>query len=1644
MCQFASARCLGSRWPYVAVLASLCRIGEACNPGPDSDFVLGTFNPSGLRGKAPYVVSHLAFGDIWAITETHLCSNDVHAFRAGLHFASSPFPYCIGGHPVPAQSNRKFHNAWRGVATLSKHLTRAVPTAWPCSIHTSARIMCTATLMQDVWITGATVYGEPEGPLYPNHKTHNEQLLQHAISQICYLTKGPRYVAGDWNVASHSIPAFAELEQAGFCDLQDIAAQRWGLPVRNTCKAATRKDYCYISRELQALLKEVHIEDDVFPNHAVLWGRFHQLGSMVPRQHWFTPQEFPWPKYWDVDPSFWSKQFGSCDQKYQALWEHIETNAVAALPFSVSTKARGRARTHQTSPVTEGRVSPLKKARTGDIHPQYVTATFRHSQWLRQTRRLQTYMRYVKTHGPYTEHARGVWGSILRATGFQPSFSEWWVTCQQRTHGAPVSIPFVPPDLPLTIHIHDTMVLAFREMECELHKASRQYAKLRREQNPNMIFRDLKNGGLQGVDILTRSTMAEVEEVRPLEQAVVLTAPTDFEAGRPIMCNGHELQVLHHDTDCLWVSDVRDIAPGMKLAQPAHVGSEAELFHMFLNAWKEMWARHQDVSPDRWRTILEFARVHLPRHHMRWNPLDAVSLAQCIAQKKSSTTAGLDGVTLEDLKAMPSNALQNFVRMFSQAECTGDWPVQVLAGRVTCIAKHEAPKSALDFRPITVFGLLFRCWGTYHAKKAIKMLEPALPVGLFGSRSQRFAGQIWSQVLWSIEMAYENGTPLCGVIADLRKAFNYLPREVVLEGCAIVGVPFPVLTAWAGALASMPRRFQIHGCFSEPAFSTCGLPEGCALSCLGMMVVDMMFHAWMLHFLPLCQPLSYVDDWQVLVSDPAFMLPAYQCLERFVDAMDMYLDHRKTSTWSLSAEGRGLMRTQGFGLVSACRNLGAHVQFTKQHTNKTMMERVSRLTALWPKLRMSAAPYMHKVRAILCAAWPQGLHGIAATAISQATYQTLRAGAMKGLKVDVAGANAAVHLGMVEKCCVDPFCWSILQTLHLTRECGVSHRVESVLADIAMGQTSIPGNSITHTLFGRIIALGWHVAPDGKIHDMIGSFSLFEISAVELRYRVERHWPHVVAEAVRHRPNFVGLGEVDVEATREWMQSLDPADQGLFRKVLNGTHITQDGKKHCQEAELDVCPFCDCTDSRYHRFWQCERFAHRRSHVTAMDAEAILSLPDAVTCCGWALAPSTRLEWDQYFVGLQLTRPPRAQAKGALHLFTDGSCYLQHSPQLRYAAWAVVQATEASAHSFEGTTLVKSGPLPGLLQSAVRAEVFAILRALQSSEHHVGPLFLWTDCAAVVRRMRKILAGHGIRMNSAHADLWLEIERLTHMRSAEVCITRVAAHQRLQGHESLLEEWCFRHNALVDKFAVQANQSRGDGFWRLHARHVHAVNRVNDLSRLIQRVQLDISKEIVSMEPSDLPYELPELAFSVPCRPWRPLPPLCLPAGAVRWYGDAMVRLISSWFWQCLHGAEGDCRWVSHYQLYSDFMMATGHPGPVHLQRWVEGTAVPDLALQGYGFKQRSRWFAKVLKETLRHMGVSLQACYGRPCSNMVLTFTGVVAVPWPLERLEAIDRWMLKCAGTTFRRQSKKIDALPFCGRMESFTQVYVSTIGM
>jgi len=317
---------------------------------------------------------------------------------------------------------------------------------------------------------------------------------------------------------------------------------------------------------------------------------------------------------------------------------------------------------------------------------------------------------------------------------------------------------------------------------------------------------------------------------------------------------------------------------------------------------------------------------------------------------------------------------------------------------------------------------------------------------------------------------------------------------------------------------------------------------------------------------------------------------------------------------------------------------------------------------------------------------------------------------------------------------------------------------------------------------------------------------------------------------------------------------------------------------------------------------------------------------------------------------------------------------------------------------------------------------------------------IWSDSELVVKRFRKLLLG-GVQQNSAHSDLWNEIFECLQDRVAATAITHVSAHRHEGSATNFLQEWCFRHNALADKQAVRANFHRPQHFWELFDRHVCACINITEINRIIQRVLLTISREVVRQESPMQDDQMPQDATLPPPQVWRPIPTFHPPDKAIRWYGDPLVRTIASWFWQVVHGSREDLIWVSHFQLYVDFMLTTGEPGPVHQSKWRNGKDIQGIRLLGFSFRQRARWFTKCWKEILRHAGIQVEFAYGKPFSQVVQMYTGCAALPWPLERISIADEWMLSKCHTTFRRQARIIDSLPFADADDRLQPFLVTT---
>eukprot|EP00438_Fugacium_kawagutii_P031059 Skav236761 [mRNA] locus=scaffold3662:73624:75324:+ [translate_table: standard] len=551
-------------------------------------------------------------------------------------------------------------------------------------------------------------------------------------------------------------------------------------------------------------------------------------------------------------------------------------------------------------------------------------------------------------------------------------------------------------------------------------------------------------------------------------------------------------------------------------------------------------------------------------------------------------------------------------------------------------------------------------------------------------------------------------------------------------------------------------------------------------------------------------------------------------------------------------------------------------------------------------------------------------------------------------------------------------------------------------------------------------------------------FDIFKVSWPELKLRAEFAWWQVVAARVQHRPCFDSLHRVDVLATREWMALQTPQDAATMRKLLNGAHCTADAAVHWNDGESGQCAWCDSEDSRYHRFWVCEMFASQRQAALKTVGHVLASLPAAVSCCGWALRPSTWLPWMTSLASLKPSSVGDLQllqtgADGWADVFSDGCCWHPMDRYKRLASWALIQAT--ADVSGGGATLLGQGVLAGLLQSAYRAELTASVLALELAVVSRCCLRLWSDSLGVVNgliTMQRTRRCKGV--NTSHFDLWHRAYVALQTMDFVGKFTHVTSHmEELQDSE--LASWASVHNRCVDRAAARANLQRPDWFLQQYRDHCLQVDVTRQLSVAVQTTLLHISRDVFR---SSVPREDPgddaaEPEYVPP--DGGPLDVSLLPgvscALVCKW-GTPYISLLNSWLHSVLDGPRlhAEPCWISMYQLFLDWVLSTGHCGVLYVQgRW-QTSGHHSEQLAGFPFKQRSKWWARSFTEFMADRGHELIKCFTRPVSDVLMLHCGCVWWRWDPDRLFEVDRWLGTHLTSTATRGGHSLQSLNPCTR--------------
>lgn len=200
---------------------------------------------------------------------------------------------------------------------------------------------------------------------------------------------------------------------------------------------------------------------------------------------------------------------------------------------------------------------------------------------------------------------------------------------------------------------------------------------------------------------------------------------------------------------------------------------------------------------------------------------------------------------------------------------------------------------------------------------------------------------------------------------------------------------------------------------------------------------------------------------------------------------DLYIDDRKTFFWSTGADARSAFRKQNKKTQASSRDLGGHVQYTRQNTNATIVQKIENFQDRWVWFARSQATRSQKLRAVSSAAWPNVSHAVSSVHLGEHHYTHLRTAVARCTNDSKPGTSPSLVLSLFENLTCDPEYWALLQTVKDFRNQTNWEYAAIILESLTQDLRKRPKTGPCSVALQRLNSIGWSWE-DGSFLDQWG------------------------------------------------------------------------------------------------------------------------------------------------------------------------------------------------------------------------------------------------------------------------------------------------------------------------------------------------------------------------------------------------------------------------------------------------------------------------------------------------------------------------------------------------------------------------------
>ncbi|KAK6763264.1 hypothetical protein RB195_023828 [Necator americanus] len=188
------------------------------------------------------------------------------------------------------------------------------------------------------------------------------------------------------------------------------------------------------------------------------------------------------------------------------------------------------------------------------------------------------------------------------------------------------------------------------------------------------------------------------------------------------------------------------------------------------------------------------SHVHLPPHHLREDgqvipEVLPSEIRHAIMSVRNRTAPGPDRIRPEHLKSLPPVLINTLARLFTRYLSECKVPKQWKTSKTVLLYKKGDPHDIGNYRPICLLSVIYKLFTRVILNRIEKVLDEGQPCEQAGFRKGFSTIDHIHIVSKLIEVSREYKMPLCLTFIDLKKAFDSVEMEAVVEALDNQGVP---------------------------------------------------------------------------------------------------------------------------------------------------------------------------------------------------------------------------------------------------------------------------------------------------------------------------------------------------------------------------------------------------------------------------------------------------------------------------------------------------------------------------------------------------------------------------------------------------------------------------------------------------------------------------------------------------------------------------------------------------------------------------------------------------------------------------------------------------------------------------------------